>query len=364
MFFRKKFYLCSMYKTFREQILTLFLLFLPTLSMAQETLLSSVSMMRQKNMAKWSVPQGNYSGITPVGNNRYAVVSDKEKGGGFYLFDIRIDSVRGKVYEVRLQAKPVMPAANTPGLNDRCIDVEDVAFISSLQTLFIADEGQQKIREYHLDGQPTGRQLLIPPTLSADAIYPNYGFESLTYSSRNHLLWTITEQSIKQDGKRANSANPIPCLLRLYAFSPETCQPVAFHYYKTDAPTVKKRGRNYAFGVSAITALDDGSLLLMEREFYVAKKYLGSWVNIKIYRVSLEQKTTDGCLQKELVVSFKNRLNLFRRNIANYEGMCLGPKLADGRQAIILIADSQNNYGNGLFHLKDYIRILRLTFSD
>ncbi len=348
-----------MTKSFGRLFLTLFLLFLPALSMAQKSPCTA-SLLRQKDMAKWSVPQGNYSGITSVGGNRYAVVSDKEKGGGFYLFDIRMDSVKGKVREVSLLARPVMPKNDALGLGDASLDVEDIAFVPSLQTLFIADEGQQKIREYHLNGQPTGRQLLVPPTLSVEAIYSNYGFESLTYSPKDHLLWTVTEQALRQDGKRANSTNPVACLLRLYAFSPETCQPVAFHYYKTDVPTIRKRGCNYAFGVSAITALDDGSLLVMEREFYVAKKYLGSWVNIKIYRVDPHHKTADGYLQKELVVSFKNRLNLFRRNLANYEGMCLGPRLADGRQSIILLADSQNNYGNKFFHLKDYIRILRL----
>ena len=40
--------------------------------------------------------------------------------------------------------------------------------------------------------------------------------------------------------------------------------------------------------------------------------------------------------------------------------MCLGPKLANGRQTILLIADSQNRTGNAFFHLKDYIKVLLL----
>lgn len=31
-------------------------------------------------------------------------------------------------------------------------------------------------------------------------------------------------------------------------------------------------------------------------------------------------------------------------SFANYEGICVGPKLADGRQLLILISDSQNQY--------------------
>ena len=47
-------------------------------------------------------------------------------------------------------------------------------------------------------------------------------------------------------------------------------------------------------------------------------------------------------------------------NLSNSEGMCLGPKLNDGRQTLILIADSQNGMGNWMYHIKDHIRIVIL----
>jgi len=315
---------------------------------------------RQKNMAKWEIPKANYSGITHIEGNRYAVVSDKERSGGFYLFDIAIDSVKGKVRDIRLVARPVTRATDSLENDEAQADVEDIAYVPQRHTVFIADERQQRIVEHALDGRLTGRELRIPAYLSADAIYPNYGFESLTYSTEGNLLWTVTEHTLREDGSVSDASNKVGCRLRLQSFSAETGEPVAMHYYKTDAPIAKKQGRHYAFGVSAITALEDGTMLLMEREFYVSKNYLGSWVNIKIYKVNLQKKDGDGYLQKELVTGFKNRLNAFSRNIANYEGMCLGPKLADGSQTVILIADSQNNYGNHLFHLKDYIRIIQI----
>ena len=45
-------------------------------------------------------------------------------------------------------------------------------------------------------------------------------------------------------------------------------------------------------------------------------------------------------------------------NWANYEGMCLGPKLEDGSQTIILISDSQSRY-KGV--LQDWIKTLVLS---
>lgn len=344
-------------KTFLAPLLFL----LPVCCLAQVRPLTSVVMKKQKSMARWDVPGANYSGITALGNDRYAVVSDKEERAGYYVFSISLDSIKGKITNVRLLSEPPSPEDSPIVPGDSPRDVEDVAFVPPCRTLFIADEGRQRILEYDLHGQPTGRELLVPPYFSMDSIYANYGFESLTYSPSDNLVWTVTEHTLRNDGKESNASNKISCHLRLQSFDPATCRPVSVHYYKTDAPTARKRGRNYAFGVSAMAALKDGTLLVMEREFHVAKRYFGSWGKVKIFRVDLKMKKTDGYLYKELVAAFKTKLNVIRRDIANYEGMCLGPKGPDGRQSIILLSDSQNNFGNRLFRLKDNIRVLYIS---
>ena len=45
---------------------------------------------------KRTVPKGNYSGITWLENNSYAIVSDKAEYSGFYLFKIEINRVSPK----------------------------------------------------------------------------------------------------------------------------------------------------------------------------------------------------------------------------------------------------------------------------
>ncbi len=116
-------------------------------------------------------------------------------------------------------------------------------------------------------------------------------------------------------------------------------------------------------------ALDNGKLLVLEREAYSPKWKVGAFVNHTIDVVDLAQAkpvslaqpmsqvTDDQVVRKELLVEFKTRLNVFRRNLANFEGMCLGPRFADGRQTLLLIADSQEGKGNALFHLKDYLGV-------
>lgn len=44
-----------------------------------------------------SIPPGNYSGITWMGGNSYAVVSDKSAEDGFFVWTLDIDSVSGEV---------------------------------------------------------------------------------------------------------------------------------------------------------------------------------------------------------------------------------------------------------------------------
>jgi hypothetical protein len=40
--------------------------------------------------------------------------------------------------------------------------------------------------------------------------------------------------------------------------------------------------------------------------------------------------------------------------------MCLGIRLNDGTQTLLLICDSQAGQGNGIVSLKDYIKVIKL----
>ena len=59
-------------------------------------------------------------------------------------------------------------------------------------------------------------------------------------------------------------------------------------------------------------------------------------------------------LEKTLLTRF----NTSFMNLANYEGMCLGPVLPDGRQTLLLLADSQDG-SQGL--TGEYIQVLALN---
>ena len=47
-----------------------------------------------------NLPKGNYSGLTWLGGNSYAVVSDKAERSGFFIFHIQLDSITGDIRNI------------------------------------------------------------------------------------------------------------------------------------------------------------------------------------------------------------------------------------------------------------------------
>lgn len=274
-----------------------------------------------------TVPAGNYSGICWLGGNEYAVVSDKSEEDGFFIFEIRVDSVSGDI----LSAQNL--GFKTSGTPNR--DGEGIAFCPRTNTIFISGEADNYIKEYSMDGRLTGRS--IPPTPLFSSLPGNLGLEALSYNDSTRQLWTCNESG--------------DIFLQSYG---ENLQPEQAIPYSLDSAVAHKaKAQFYAHGIGTICALDDGSLLVLEREFFVPKKKIGSFVNCKLFHFNTTRQS------KVLLTEWRTSLSLLRNDIANYEGMCLGPTLADGSRVILLVADSQNQYGHVL---KDWIKSLKVTF--
>lgn len=280
------------------------------------------------------MPAGNYSGITPIGGDRYAVVSDKT-ADGFYVFHISIDSVSGRIVSVGNEG------FRPSGHDSR--DQEGIAWCPRTRTLFISGEADNQILEYDADGRRTGRRLQVPATFSQ--LSGNYGLESLCYDTVSHRFYTVSERPARGDS-----------LLRLTAFD-DSGRVVAQYAYALDGVKPKRRG-TLVNGVSELCALGDGRLLVLERTLRVTPLKIGSYAETRLYVVS---PTADAQpLAKSLLCSFRTRINIFRRNFANYEGLCVARRGADGTLVLLLIADSQNRY-RGL--LRDWLRTIVVTDS-
>ena len=145
-----------------------------------------------------ALPAGNYSGITALGNNRYAVVSDKSETEGFFILHIETDSVKGCITSLENEG------FQSSGLPNR--DIEGICYRPTTNTVFISGEKDNEVYEYTLDGKRTGQRLEMPDIFKKAG--HNYGLESLTYDRKRHLFYTTCERLLKGDS-----------LLRIQSFS-------------------------------------------------------------------------------------------------------------------------------------------------
>lgn len=302
-------------------------------------LLSSLCAQARKGhrLGRYGIVPGGYSGITALGDDRYAVVSDRDKQAGFHVWHIVLNPQTGALEDVCEESFRAQE-----GNMER--DAEGVAYCPARQSVFVSGEADGAILEHRLDGTLTGAHLTVPAQV-VTSLASNRGFESLTYDSVHHHFWTMNESPllIESDAQR----------LLLMQFDDQLSLSASFPYHM-QAPISQDSGRDYYHGVSAMAALPDGRLLVLEREARIARHYQGSkcWCSLFYF--------TPSTGEKQLVGQWNSRFGLFNTRFANYEGICLGPRLQDGRLTLIMISDSQCGYGKGPWHLRDRIRVIVL----
>lgn len=177
----------------------------------------------------------------------------------------------------------------------------------------------------------------MPEQFGLDKIVSNYGFEALTYSPQQHAFWTMTESMLVADGQGSSPVNPgAHNLLRLLKFG-DNLQPAGQYAYRMDRGRTEDFGRIYAHGVSDVTMLPSGKLLVLEREANITSGYMGSEVNCKVFMVNPQQSwPIDGTtnlarldnnkfMVKHLLANFSTTLSPFNKSLANYEACVWEP---------------------------------------
>lgn len=379
----------------RCSILTIFLAF-SLLAGAQDW--NVVRENPQKTFPK-TVTAGNYSGIAHLHDDIYALVSDKSDSALYFNFRIQVNPKTGELEQV----ESLGFTERTDGtLNDgkpwqgqeKGFDHEAIVKVSD-STLLIASEGYCRLKEYPILSISANapkisyQQNLWESRWPSSDFYPNYNFESLAFDSVRQYLWTISESTLRKDGQPATPQNGLPNQLRLMRYdwgkikenrnkenngkedcSEQESRKKASRYmtayaYQMDQPSTNKKADIYVMGVSELCALPDGQLLVLEREAFIPKIKIGAFCKCKLYQINplnseefaLKEKFSSDTpfLKKRLLAEWKTGLSLSKRSFANYEGMCLGPKLEDGSQVVILLSDSQDQYAGVL---KDWFKTI------
>ena len=374
----------------RCSILTIFLAF-SLLAGAQDW--KVVRENPQKAFPK-TVAAGNYSGIAHLHDDIYAVVSDKSDSALYFNFRIQVNPKTGELEQV----ENLGFTERTDGtMNDgkpwqgleKGFDHEAIVKVSD-STLVIASEGYCCLKEFLIlptsaDAAKVGYpQNLWESRWPSSEFYPNYNFESLSFDSVHQYLWTIPESTLRKDGQPATPQHGLSNRLRLMRLnwgkikedsnkeeyseqvsSKKDSRYMMTYAYQMDQPSTHKKADIYVMGVSELCVLPDGQLLVLEREAFIPKIKIGAFCKCKLYLInplnseefSMKEKFSSDTpfLKKRLLTEWKTGLSLSKRSFANYEGMCLGPKLEDGSQVVILLSDSQDQYAGVL---KDWFKTI------
>ena len=247
-------------------------------------------------------PEGA-SAVTHVSRDVYFCVDDR----GGWLHEVSISIGEGEVSfrtnrAVRLEGRK---------------DLEGCAYDPLTRSVWVSDESDTSVRAFD---PSTGRQVaaLDIPEVYRRNVRRHRSLESLTISPDGLRLYTANEENLKCDATN---------VVRIQEFARkgagDAFRPARQFFYGVDPAGGTAFGKRTFSGVSSLIAMSDGSLLVLEREFSV--KVLPSF-RIRLYRV------VPGKAGKSLVWEESS-------TFSNYEGMCLGPKLPDGRQSIVLVSD-------------------------
>ena len=236
-------------------------------------------------------------------------------------------------------------------------DVEGIAYDPLRGTFWAADEVYAKVSEHD---PRTGRRLCdlkLPP------IFKNcrrtYGFESLCIRPDGLEMWLANEEALTCDGPASNPEHGTT--VRLARFT-RAGRDDAWHAagqwaYTTDSIGGAAPLNGCRSGLSSLCALEDGTLLALEREY--SFKPLPA-LRCRIYAIDRSQ-ATDVAARESLAPGTlpftpvaKTLLYDANTGLAMYEGLAPGPVEADGSRLFYLISD-----GDKMMSKK--LRVLRLS---
>ncbi|MEG3905099.1 esterase-like activity of phytase family protein, partial [Microcoleus sp. SVA1B4] len=304
---------------------------------------------------------GGLSGLTYAGNNTYYAISDGRNTGGSpdpsRFYTVTIPNVSsGSLATGGVAVTGVKLIGNPPPFAPDTSDTEGIGFIGG--NVFVSSEGnfstntQPFINRFDIATGLQNLALTIPSPKydvsvnPASGIRNNQGFETLTITPSQSFLFTATENALKQDGPATGTTATIGTRSRILRYNLATNTANGEFLYNTDPGN----------GISEMLAVDDNTLLVLERFFNPAT--LSG--DLKLYQISLTG-ATDIQSNTGLIASGVAGITPVSKTpiastayflsaaspplVDNFEGMTFGPsQTATGKRTLILVSD--NNFGS------------------
>ena len=299
------------------------------------------ALVRRVGSASFDTDLRGLSGIAHVDGYRYVAVADGRRGG---------------LHNLRLPLNPATGSPGEPAFGPRTEcgtnDLEGVAYDPVRKEIWAADEWHQTIRAYAADGKVV-REVSVPEHFKKTRYL--MGFEALTIRRDGREMWAANEEALPADGPQSSVTNGTLVRLlhyvrdadgadwRLAGEVPYRADPIAGGDYKD----VQRSG------VAGLCSLDDGSLVVLERE--MSRNWLVPRIRTRLYLVhpgGAQDVSGLPALEGVDVTPVAKALLFETRGFAMYEGLALGPTLADGSRALVLVSDNGSGGFNRLLVLR------------
>lgn len=310
------------------------------------------------------LPFGGLSGLAPFGDGRWFAICDERDGGRMYRLRI---TGEGPSFQVTPEE---VIGLETGGSAPARIDGEAIV-VTPNGTLIVASEGagnqQPRIPPALVEYDKGGaflRQLELPerflPNLEGPltrGMRDNAALESLGITPGGGRLFTGTETALVQDGLPAGIGRGTVARILEYTREDDTYRPAREFAYEVEpveaapfppAVTVS--------GLVELVALTNETLLALERTYIAEKRGSGeggpSLNRIRLYRLTLGGATDVSRLDSLAGVTFTpvhktllldlsqlKGLSPELATLENFEGLSIGPMLADGSPSLLLVSD-------------------------
>ncbi len=219
-------------------------------------------------------------------------------------------------------------------------DFEGVAFMPAPEpggpgSVLLAEEGTPAVHEFALVNGSLIRTLPTPGLFAARR--DNLGFESLTRRGLTGEVWTANEEALTPDGPVSSTSVGSTVRLLRFADAGTGLAPAQQFPMITGqlhgSPISGSRS-----GLVDLIVLPNGKLLALERSLAFS---LAGLFQTRIYELSTEtatEVTALAALAGAAYTPVAKRL-LYLGGLNNLEGLCLGPRLPNGRYAMIGVVD-------------------------
>ncbi|HEX4956522.1 MAG TPA: esterase-like activity of phytase family protein [Thermoanaerobaculia bacterium] len=302
---------------------------------------------------------GGLSSITwdPDTGLYWAISDDRAERGPVRVFALAIDLTDGRLDpgDVRLEGMDEIREEDGLPFAPRSLDPEGLARAPDGR-FYVSSEGEAKVGLEPFvaevgEDRAIRRRFLLPERYRPDGaggrgVRQNQGFESLTVTPDGRYLVTATENALVQDGPAAAVGVPSPS--RVLWLDLDSGRPALERLYWTEpvALYAVPAGGFETAGLVELLALGDERFLALERSYsagagHVIRLFLADAAAAEdlLCRESLAAPGPDPQrlrpIAKRLLLDFAT----LPLKLENFEGLALGPRLPDGRRALIVIAD-------------------------